>query len=54
MGTITYHGRKGKPVAHTTKSGKRYIMARASGGGTKRLYKGSWYTENGKRKRLKL
>ncbi len=36
---IKYHGRKGKPVIHKSKTGKTYIMVRAKGGGTKRLYK---------------
>jgi len=53
--TIRYHGREGHPVIHTSLSGKRYIMVRAaSGKGTRRLYEGSWFVENGKRKRLKL
>lgn len=51
---ITYHGRSGRPVVHTTKNGKKYIMVRKSGGGTKRLYEGSKYRENGKVKRLDL
>lgn len=51
---ITYHGRSGHPVVHTAKNSKRYIMVRKSGGGTRRLYEGSVYYENGKRKRLKL
>ena len=41
--SITYHGRTGKPVVHTAKSGRKYIMVRAVGGGTKRLYEGSRY-----------
>ena len=36
--TMTYHGRKGKPVIHTSTTGKKYIMVRKKGGGTKRLY----------------
>ena len=51
---ITYHGRKGKPVIHTSKSGKKYIMVRKKGGGVKRLYEGSKYKENGESKRLTL
>ena len=52
---ITYHGRSGYPVIHTTKTGRRYIMVRAKGGGAKRLYEGSLYTENGNKvKRLSL
>lgn len=51
---ITYHGRTGRPMIHTAKSGKQYIMVRAKGGGVKRLYEGSKYTENGKVKVLKL
>lgn len=51
---ITYHGRTGRPVIHTTKSGRRYIMVRAKGGGVKRLYEGSKYTENRKVKVLRL
>ena len=52
--TITYHGRKGKPVIHETKEGKKYITVRAKGGGVKRLYRGSKYKENGETKRLKI
>ena len=51
---ITYHGRKGKPVIHETKEGKKYITVRAKGGGVKRLYYGSKYKENGETKRLKI
>ncbi len=51
---ITYHGRTGFPVIHTTKSGRKYIMVRAKGGGVKRLYSGSKYRENGTTKRLVL
>ena len=51
---ITYHGRTGKPEIHKSKGGKKYIMVRAKGGGAKRLYHGSKYTENGKVKRLKI
>jgi hypothetical protein len=51
---ITYHGRPGYPVVHTAKNGRKYIMVRARGGGTKRLYEGSLYRGNGKIKRLKL
>lgn len=55
---ITYHGRSGHAVIHTAKTGKKYIMIRKSGGGTKRLYEGSLYY-SGKKKtmythRLKL
>ena len=51
---ITYHGRKGRPMIHTAKSGRKYIMVRAVGGGVKRLYEGSLYRENGTTKRLRL
>jgi len=52
---ITYHGRSGYPVIHETESGRKYIMVRhPSGKGVKRLYEGSYYTENGKRKKLRL
>ena len=51
---ITYHGRTGFPIIHTTKGGRKYIMVRAKGGGVKRLYSGSKYQENGKIKRLVL
>jgi len=51
---ITYHGRTGRPEIHTAKSGRRYIMVRAKGGGVKRLYEGSKYTENGKVRVLSL
>ena len=42
---ITYHGREGFPIIHVNKQGRRYIMVRAKGGGTKRLYEGSKYSE---------
>ena len=51
---ITYHGRTGFPVIHTTRGGRKFIMVRAKGGGTQRLYEGSKYQENGKVKRLVL
>lgn len=36
---LTYHGRSGYPLIHKdTKSGRTYIMVRARGGGTKRIY----------------
>lgn len=50
---ITYHGRTGRPVIHTAKSGKRYIMVRApEGKGVKRLYEGSKYVEDGNKTRI--
>ena len=52
--TITYHGRKGKPVVHTSETGKKYIMVRKKSGGVKRLYVGSKYKTNKKTKILKL
>ena len=54
--SITYHKRAGKPVIHTSKSGRKYIMVRAKGGGVKRLYEGSkyWETTPMKTKRLML
>lgn len=52
--TISYHGRVGHPEIHHSKSGKKYIMVRAVGGGTKRLYEGSKYMSHGKIKRLRL
>jgi len=51
---ITYHGRSGRPQIHTTKSGRKYIMVRAKGGGRKRLYEGSKYWTGKEEKRLKL
>ena len=51
---ITYHGRTGFPIIHATKSGRKYVMVRAKGGGVKRLYSGSKYRENGAMKRLVL
>ncbi len=51
---ITYHGRTGFPIIHTTKGGRKYIMVRAKGGGVQRLYEGSKYQENGRMKRLVL
>jgi len=36
---MTYHGRIGHPLIHKTNDGKKqFIMVRAKGGGTKRLY----------------
>jgi secreted trypsin-like serine protease len=51
---IKYHGRKGHPIVHKTKGGRKYITVRSKGGGVKRLYVGSKYKENGKIKRLKV
>ena len=56
---ITYHGRKGHPLIHSTPSGRVFIMVRAIGGGVRRLYEGSRYrtTRKGKKPgytRLKL
>ena len=51
---ITYHGRSGRPIIHRTKNGKRYIMVRRKGGGTKRLYEGSKYRTNEQKKTLRL
>ena len=51
---ISYHGRKGKPMVHETEEGRRYIMVRKSGGGTKRLYSGSRYKTDGKSEILKV
>ncbi len=36
---MSYHGRVGKPLIHKADSGRTYVMVRAKGGGTKRLYK---------------
>jgi len=49
-----YHGRVGRPIIHITKSGRKFVMVRAKGGGVKRLYSGSKYQENGATKRLVL
>jgi hypothetical protein len=36
---MTYHGRTGHPIIHEAKtSGRKFMMVRAKGGGTKRLY----------------
>ena len=35
---MTYHGRTGYPMIHETGKGREYIMVRAKGGGTRRLY----------------
>ncbi len=35
---LTYHGRSGHPIIHETENGKEYIMTRAKGSGTKKLY----------------
>lgn len=51
---ITYHGRSGYPVIHTSSAGRKYIMVRKKGGGVKRLYEGSKYREDGEVKRLRL
>ena len=51
---ITYHRRRGHPVIHTAKSGRRYIMVRRTGGGTKRLYEGSRYYTGQEWRRLRL
>ena len=42
---IQYHGRTGYPVIHATTNGRRYVMVRKAGGGVKRLYEGSEYSE---------
>lgn len=51
---IKYHGREGYPIIHSTKTialvaygkePKRYITVRKTGGGIKRLYEGSKYSE---------
>jgi len=49
-----YHGRIGRPLIHITKSGRKFIMVRAKGGGVHRLYNGSQYQENGRVRRLHL
>lgn len=57
---IKYHGRSGKPLIHSNKQGKKFIIVRKKGGGVKRLYEGTEYrtTKKGKRparyKELKL
>jgi len=35
---LTYHGRTGHPILHETDTGKEFIMVRATGGGTKKLF----------------
>ena len=52
--TISYHGRKGHPTIHTTQKGRKYMMVRKTGGGTKRLYAGSRYKTDGKTETLRL
>lgn len=53
--SITYHARSGKPIIHQADNGRLYIMVRAPGGrGTKRLYSGSKYQENGRVRTLNL
>jgi hypothetical protein len=53
--SIDYHGRKGKPVVHASKDGRKFIMVRKKGGGVKRLYQESKYrTGKGKERRLKI
>ena len=44
--TIQYHGRSGHPKIHANKPGRLYILVRKKGGGVKRLYVGSEYTED--------
>ena len=51
---IAYHGRKGHPIVHIAQNGRKYIMVRKSGGGTKRLYSGSRYKTDGETKILIL
>lgn len=54
---IRYHGREGRPMIHEDGQGRQYIMVRKKGGGTKRLYEGSLYSEekgDKSRKRLRL
>jgi len=52
---MTYHGCSGKPIIHQADNSKLYIMVRvAKGGGTKRLYEGTAYAENGRVRRLSL
>lgn len=43
--TIRYHNRRGKPKIHANKAGRRYVLVRKVGGGVKRLYEGSKYSE---------
>jgi hypothetical protein len=43
-----------KYKVHTTKTGRKYIMIRRSGGGTRRMYDGTTYRENGKIRTLRL
>ena len=43
---IRYHGRSGYPKIYRSSTGKRFIMVRETGGGTKRLYEHSYYKEN--------
>lgn len=51
---IVYHSRTGKPIIHQASNGGLYIMVRKRGGGVKRLFEGSLYTENGRVVRLNL
>ena len=51
---ITYHGRTERPVIHADEVGHLYIMVRKRGGGTKRLYHGARYRENGQSRVLNL
>jgi hypothetical protein len=50
---IIYHGRAGHPEIHKTAGGRKYIMVRAEGGGTKRLYNGARYYEEPTRRKGK-
>lgn len=35
---MTYHGRVGYPMVHTSDAGREFIMVRKKGGGTKKLF----------------
>ena len=50
---IKYHDRIGHPDVHVDEKGRKYIMVRKSGGGTKRLYEGQKYRPSKKSKETK-
>jgi len=51
---IKYHDREGHVKIHMDEKGRKYIMVRAKGGGTKRLYEGQKYRPNKKSKETKV
>lgn len=48
-----WHGRVGHPVIHKDKLGRTYVMVRAKGGGTRRLYNYRKYLRKKRAKRTR-